>query len=179
MDSEQIPHTLQLLDKLRRNAHLNKHSHFCASRLGQRRHVVFGLPAVIINLAIGSVFFAQMSSQLPAWSQGLGAMLALLAALLGGVQTFFNFRKNYEGHREMGNEYLAVARECERLISLYFDKLMNLEQLSAQINTLNSRYATITQRAESYIVTNKVYRKALAEQQEKSRLAPSLVEQKI
>lgn len=84
-------------------------------------------------------------------------------------------KKSYEGHREIGNEYLAIARECERLIALYFDKILNLEHLSNEIGSLNAQYSSINQRAEEYVVTEKDYKKALEAQNEKAAKEPSLV----
>jgi hypothetical protein len=135
-----------------------------------------GIPIVAINLILGSVFFALLGTDLPDWSKWIGAILALVAALLGGVQTFFNFKKSYEGHREIGNEYLAVARECERLIALYFDKILNLEHLSSEVESLNDKYSSINQRAEEYVVTEKAYKKALDTQNKKANKEPSLVQ---
>ncbi|WP_346837088.1 DUF4231 domain-containing protein [Microbulbifer sp. SAOS-129_SWC] len=172
----QIPNTVQVLEKLRWNAHLCKHSHFRASMRGRHLHVLCGVPIVVVNLFLGSLFFSLINAELPDWTKWSGAALALLTALLGGVQTFFNFKKNYEGHREVGNEYLAIARECERLIALYFDGILDLEHLSARVAELNGRYSDINQRAEEYIVGDRVYREALRKQNQKAAQEPSLVQ---
>ncbi|UTA48144.1 SLATT domain-containing protein [Simiduia sp. 21SJ11W-1] len=173
---ESVPYTIEVIEKLRWNSHLGKHSHFYASQSGRHLHIICGIPIVLINLILGSVFFALLGTELPDWSKWVGAILALTAALLGGVQTFFNFKKSYEGHREIGNEYLAVARECERLIALYFDQILDLEHLSNKIESLNSQYSSINQRAEEYIVTEKAYKKALEAQNKKAEKEPSLVQ---
>ncbi len=172
-----IPNTISVIEKLRWNSHLGKHSHFYASQKGRHLHILCGIPIVVINLALGSVFFALLGAELPDWSKWAGAILALSAAMLGGVQTFFNFKKSYEGHREIGNEYLAVARECERLIALYFDGILDLAHLSNEIGNLNRQYSTINQRAEEYIVSEAAYKKALKSQTEKAKREPSLVQQ--
>lgn len=174
---ESVPYTVDVIEKLRWNSHLGKHSHFYASQKGRNLHILFGIPIVVINLILGSVFFALLGTELQDkdWVKWIGAILALTAALLGGVQTFFNFKKSYEGHREIGNEYLAIARECERLIALYFDKILNLEHLSNEIGSLNTQYSSINQRAEEYVVTEKDYKKALEAQNEKAAKEPSLV----
>jgi len=171
-----IPYTVEVIEKLRWNSHLSKHSHFFASHQGRNSHVLCGVPVVIINLLLGSVFFALASTTLPEWSKWIGAILALIAAGLGGIQTFFNFRDGYEGHREIANEYLGIARECERLIALYFDELLNLENLSQNIESLNTQYSSINQRAEDYSVSKQAYQQALAIQQKKSEDEPSLVQ---
>jgi len=171
-----IPNTVEVLDKLRWNAHLCKHSHFRASMKGRNLHVLCGVPIVVVNLFLGSLFFSLINAELPDWTKWSGAALALIAALLGGVQTFFNFKKNYEGHRQVGNEYLAIARECERLIALYFDRILDLEHLSNKVSELNTRYSEINQRAEEFIVSDKVYRQAIQIQNQKASREPSLVE---
>ena len=91
MQTETIPYTLEVLERLRLNAHLVKRSHFEASKRRSHYHVLCGLPVIIFNLILGSVFFTQVSTLLPQWCQWLGAFLALTSALFGGIQTFFNF----------------------------------------------------------------------------------------
>jgi hypothetical protein len=172
---ESVPYTVDVIEKLRWNSHLGKHSHFYASKKGRNLHIWCGIPIVLINLILGSVFAALLGTELPMWSKWAGAILALIAALLGGVQTFFNFKKSYEGHREIGNEYLSVARECERLIALYFDDILDLQHLSNEVESLNTKYASINQRAEEYVVSEKSYKKALDTQNKKAEKEPSLV----
>ena len=152
-----IPSTLKLIDSLRFNAQLGKHSHFFASLKRRNLHILCGVPVVVINLILGSVFFALLQAELPDWGKWLSAGLALLAAALGGVQTFFDFKKNCAGHREVGNDYLGLARECERLLALYDDGLMTLEQLAAELRRLNDEYADINERAEMFIVSPREY----------------------
>jgi len=175
MAHQNIPYTIEVIEKLRWNSHLNKHCHFAASRKGRSMHIACGIPIVLINLLLGSVFFTLVGAELPQWSKWTGAGLALFAALLGGIQTFFNFQKNYEGHREMGNEYLSIARECERIIAQFFDGMLSLEALSDKVDVLNQLYADVNQRAEEYIVSDKHYKKALAIQMAKAEKEPSLV----
>ncbi len=173
MQTETIPYTLEVLERLRLNAHLVKRSHFQASNRRSHYHVLCGLPIIIFNLILGSVFFTQVTTLLPQWCQWLGAFLALTAALLGGMQTFFNFESRSEGHREMGNQYLAIARECERLIALFFDQQLPLAQLSKKLEQLNERYANINQQAEAFAVHDKDYRCALLDQRAKLKREPS------
>lgn len=173
-DTVKIPHTLEVMERLRLNAHLVKRSHFQASKRRSHYHIACGLPIIIVNLILGSVFFTQISTLLPQWCYWLGAFLALIAALLGGIQTFFNFKGSYEGHREMANQYLAIARECERIIALFFDRQISLEALSEKLEQLNARYANINQQAEAFSVNDRDYRKALLEQRAKLERKPSL-----
>lgn len=171
-----IPHTVEVIEKLRWNSHLGKHSHFEASKRGRDYHVFVGLPVVVINVLLGSLLFALVKETMPDWSKWAGGVLALIAAVLGAVQTFFNFKANYEGHRSVGNQYLSIARECERLLALHFDGKLPLDHLSEQIHKLNERYEKVNADAEKYMVKDEDYQKALKTQNEKAEKEPSLVQ---
>jgi hypothetical protein len=173
---DKIPNTIDVIDKLRWNAHLGKHSHFFASKRGRHLHILYGVPIVLINFLLGSFLFTALGNELPKEIYWVGAMLAFIAAALGGVQTFFDFKKDYQGHRRIGNEYLSIAREAEGIIATYFDDLMELHQLTAEIASLNKRYSEINQMAEDFLVPDSAYRRALAVQTRKADKEPSLVE---
>ena len=172
---KEIPFTVEVIEKLRLNCHLGKHKHFEASGRGRQFHLWFGVPTVAISVVIGSAFFVQIQNDLPDFANWVGAGLGLTAAMLSGIQTFFNFRKEYEAHRVTGNKFLHLARECERLIALYFDGQIELDALSAQIEKLNERYAQITTAAESISTNRKDYSRAKALQDAKEASEPSLV----
>jgi hypothetical protein len=161
-DSRNGSSVLALVSHLRDNAELGKHGHFYASLRRRKLHVLCGVPAIIINLLLGSVFFTLLQAELPDWGKWGGAILALLAAALGGVQTFFDFKKNAAGHRDVGNDYLALARECERLLALTHDGLMTLDALAGELPRLNDLYADINERAESFVVSPAEYTQARA-----------------
>lgn len=177
--TDAIPYTIGVLDKLRWNCHLGKHKHFAASGRGRRYHVLIGVPVIVINLLLGSLFFAELSSQLPVWTKWAGAGLALVAAVLGGVQTFFHFQKEYEGHRAVANQYLALARECERLIALHFDGIIDVDAVSKEIHRINGEYNTINQEAEALTTKGADYEAATEVQERKKVSEPSLVEQEL
>lgn len=173
-----IPYTVEVLDKLRWNAHLGKHKHFEAGNRGRRHHVAFGTPVVLINIALGSVLFAFLGEDavFPQWGKWCGAALTLLAAGLGAVQTFFNFEKQYMEHRAVANEYLGIARECERILALHFDGLLSLQQLSENIERINIEYAKVNARSEGLTVSAKDYKAALSMQQQKKSDQTSLLQ---
>ena len=176
--SSSIPYTVEVLDKLRWNAHLGKHKHFEAGNRGRRFHVWCGVPIVLINVALGSVMFTMLGNEQRvavgiAWS---GALLSLAAAALGGIQTFFNFEKHCMEHRAVGNEYLSLARECERLLVLHFDGLLPLEELSKSIERLNEAYTKINARAEGLSVSARDFEHAMRTQQKKKAEEVSLLQ---
>lgn len=97
--------------------------------------------------------------------------------MLGGVQTFFHFQKKYEGHRAVANQYLTFARECERLIALDFDGIIDVEAVSKEMHRINGEYNTINQEAEALTTRGADYEAATKVQERKKVSEPSLVEQ--
>ena len=176
--SNPISYTVEVLDKLRWNAHLGKHKHFEAGNRGRQYHVWCGAPIVLINVALGSVLFTMLGNQQPiktttAWA---AAILSLVAAALGGVQTFFNFEKHCTEHRAVGNEYLDIARECERLLALHFDNLLPLADLSKSIERLNEAYTKVNTRAEGLTVSRRDFARAAAAQEKKKSEETSVLQ---
>jgi hypothetical protein len=149
-----------VIEKLRKNCHLSKHTHFEAAKRGRNLHVAVGMPVVIINVLVGSLLFALIKADVPNIGKWIGGVLALAAAVLSAVQTFFNFKEGYEGHRSVANQYLAIARECERLIALFLDGQIALDSLSNHVQDLNVKYAKVNAEAEKYMTTDADYEKA-------------------
>jgi len=155
------PNTLVLLEKLRKNSHLGKHKHFAAADRCRQYNIYLGIPVVIINVLLGSLLFANLSEQVPTPMKWIGAFLALIAAVLSGVQTFLNFQKSFEAHRRVANQYLAIARECERLIALFQDNLIQLPDLSKKVEEVNEKYNKTNSEAEAFPTNNLDLQKAL------------------
>lgn len=162
-----VPHTITVLDKLRSNSHLNKHSHFEEAKTGRGRHIVVGIPIVVINVFLGSILFALIKTTIPEEMKWLGAILALVAAVLGAVQTFFNFKANYEGHQSVATQYLSIARECERVIAAYLDGLVKLSEVAKSVETLNGRYEKVSVEAAKFGVAPRQFKKAKAVEDQK------------
>ncbi len=218
MSKNEIPNTVAVIEKLRWNAHLNKHIHFNASKRDRRYHILVGVPIVIITVLLS--FFLAISGadrpavpqgisaptahentdhrafqaptstvnsrrilpspkHFPAWAEWVGAFLALFAAALSGIQTFFNFQKEYEGHRQIGNQYLSVAKGCERLIAFYFDGMLELADLPPKLEVLDTKYQDVNSQAETFNVTDKDYEKAKLFQERKDSNEPSLFQCKL
>jgi len=162
------PHILDALEKLRRNSHLAKHAHFTAAKRCKNSHVVIGVPIILINLLLSSVFSYQLLDNNYLFNkEWLFAFLALIGACLGGVQTFFNFQKNYETHRALANRYLAVARECELVTASYQDNNIDLKQVDTYAWDINKEYGKINIDAEPFPTSDRDYQRALKIQTEK------------
>jgi hypothetical protein len=167
LPSSNTPQTLILLNKLRENSHLGKHKHFAAADRYRYYNTYVGAPAIIINIVLGSVFVANLSEQISTPLKWIGAFLALVAAMLSGLQTFFNLQKSFESHRKVANRYLGVARECERLICLFEDDQIKLSDLAEKIEEMNKCYNDVNSDAEEFPTNSSDYRKAQEIQRKK------------
>ncbi|HEY9626094.1 MAG TPA: SLATT domain-containing protein [Coleofasciculaceae cyanobacterium] len=154
------PNILALLEKLRKNSHLGKHKHFSAADRCRHYNTYLGIPVVIINVLLGSLLFANLSEQIPTPMKWLGAFLALTAAVLSGLQTFLNFQKAFEAHRRVANQYLSIARDCERLIVLFQDNLIQLSDLAKKVEEVNEKYNKVNAEAEAFPTNNSDLQKA-------------------
>lgn len=163
------PFTLANLRELRRNADLGKFRHFAAARRSKNLNNWLGVPAVIINIVLGSVFFVAVSAEIPNIFKWVSAFLALAGALLGGIQTFFRFSKAYEGHHRVANQYTAVVRESENLECLFLDDLIAVKDFADKANELHRQYQEITRQAEDLLTSDGDYLLAVKKQGKRQR----------
>ena len=173
------PHTLDVLEKLRKNSHIAKHSHFTASKRSKKGHAIVGLSIILINLTLGSVFTYQLfdnSSLSDNYDKLFVALVALISACLGAVQTFFNFQKKSETHRALANRYLTVARECERIIASYRDGNTNLKEVDNHTKMLNKEYDKINIDAEAFPTSDRDFQRSMEIHHEKIRGNPPQLE---
>jgi len=160
--------TVRFLEEICRNASLSKYRHFYAASRNKRLNNLIGVPVVIINIALGSVLFFALSEDLPTIIKWTGAFLALGAATCSGIQTFFNFSCQFEGHRAIANKYLKIAYECQGLLSRYRDGLIKLEQLSSQLKDIQHIYNLTNEEAEVFPTSEKDYNRALLKEKERA-----------
>jgi len=142
------PHTVEAFVALRRNCHVLEYTHFSAADRTNTLNLWLGAPAVLISVVLGSTFFVLLTKEIPAEAKWAGAIGALVVAVLGSLQTFFNFQKTSESHRTVANRYLNIARDSELLIASYYDGLIPLSAMSERLAELNASYAEVNKAAE-------------------------------
>jgi hypothetical protein len=85
-----------------------------ASRL-RKYNVWLGLPVVIFTTAIGTSLFATLNEeQLRIWLRLVVGGISVLAAILAGVQTFFNFGQRADQHVLAADWYASIRRRIEQ-----------------------------------------------------------------
>ena len=128
-----------------RNASLSRYRHFFEANRHSYLNCWIGGPVVLINIALGSTFFALIDKDIPEIAKWAAAGFALCAALLSGIQTFFNFSKMFEGHRKLGNRYLEIVRELEKINAYFKDGVINDDEFHKEIDSIYIRYLELNE----------------------------------
>jgi hypothetical protein len=103
-----------------------------------------------------------LAEMIPEWVKFVDAFLALAAAVLSSLQTFFGWAKQAEGHNTLGARYLALLNECKWLMAKYIDGLMPVEDFVKAFEDIKQHHANLTQEANIYPTSDADYRKAQA-----------------
>jgi len=159
--SSRDPAVLDRLEELSRNCNLGKYRHFHASVRAKRLNDWLGVPVVAINIMLGSVFFVALTQELKDYAKWAGGFLALAAALISGISTFFNFGKQFEGHRSIGNKYVNLASKCENVVARFRDGLIDLGGLDGLLQELQQRYIEINEEAKAFSTSGRDFKVAL------------------
>lgn len=155
--------TLAELDELGDNARLGKDKHFFAAERMKHLNIAFGLPVILINVLLGSVFFSSVLNE--EVKEIVGPALAFLAGTLVAIHTFFNFHKSMEGHRNIGNCYIEIMRRCKIVEKGFRDQKVSDEELWGRLQELTDEYHKINRNAETYPPSKSDYKKALAKRE--------------
>jgi len=147
------------LTKIRADSIYGKKKHFNASDRKNRYNKIVGILLIILNIISGSVLLYVVTEKDNSINL-IPLILSLIAAFLSSFQTFFNFSKQVEGHRSIGNSYLSIMKKCEMLISLYNDKIIEKENLATKALELLDEVNQVNKDAESFPTSGKDYKLA-------------------
>lgn len=123
----------------------------------EKNHLCLGIPLLVINVITGSVLFATLTTDTVTWVKYIPLIPTLIATLLGAFQTFFNLQKKIEGHRRVGNKYLAILKRCDRLQGYISDKIISNENVIKHLEEISQEIDTVNVEAESYPTSDKDY----------------------
>ena len=92
-------------------------AHYATGRSFTRSHYIIGIPLVLLTAFSGtSVFYVMTTSP----NRNLGfvvATMSVIAAILGGLQTFLRWSDQAAAHRAAAVEYSAIRRYLEEVIA--------------------------------------------------------------
>ncbi len=152
--------TVEQVRKLRADALYGKKKHFNAAERKDKQRLWLNLTVIVINIALGSLLFSILQEGSPVIFKWIAATLLFVAAILSGVSTFFDLAKQVEGHRRVGNKYIAVVKGCERLIAFYQDRLVQETEVKTRLEELASVADDANREAEAFSTNAADYRKA-------------------
>ena len=152
--------TIEQIKKLRVDALYGKKKHFNAADRKYRYRLWVTMPVIIINVLIGSTLFSILQESSPYYVKVSLAILSIFAAILTGLSAFLDFAKQVEGHRRVGNKYLAVVKGCERLIACYKDNLMKPEEIVKKLEQIACDCDEANKEAEAFNINDKDYKRA-------------------
>jgi hypothetical protein len=108
----------QLLREWLRRARESQWGHYGAERSYLRVHYLIGLPLVVLTTFSGTSVFVTMSSTADQWFQLLVGTTSVVAAILGGLQTFLRSTDRAAAHRTAATNYASLRRRLEQAIAL-------------------------------------------------------------
>ena len=153
--------TLQEIKKLKVDALYGKKKHFNAADRKARYFYWLNIPVIVVNVLLGgSLIFDLLKAESPQIAKISAALFSFLAAAMVGISTFFNFSKQVEGHRKVGNKYLEVVKGCNRIIALYTDGLLEEQKLVKEFERLTNLNTEANRDAAAYQTSRGDYRKA-------------------
>jgi len=148
------------IDKLKRikvDCLYGKKKHFNAADRNHAYHYQIGVPLIVVNILTGSVIFYVLTDGTTNWIKYVPLILALIAAILSGFQTYFNLPSRVEGHRRLGNRYLAVMKKCDRMLGYITDGVIKEDSLIERIETIALEVDDINTEAEAFPTTKEDY----------------------
>jgi hypothetical protein len=107
-----------VLDEWRRRAWASQVAHYRVASQLRVRHRVLGLPVVIFTTAVGTSIFATLnesSFEAGLWPRIIVGTIAIAAAVLAGIQTFFGFAQRADQHVIAADWYAAIRRGIEQI----------------------------------------------------------------
>lgn len=152
-----MKNTEDKLRKIKVDALYGKKKHFNAADRNEKNHYRIGVPLVVINILTGSILFYVITDGASNWIKYVPLVLALISSLLGGFQTYLNLQKRVEGHRRVGNKYLAIMKKCDRLQGYIADNATTNEDIISRIENIANDIEAVNIEAETYPTNNSDY----------------------
>lgn len=140
------------LQELHCDSKIGKDRHFNAAIRKNSYNKRIGITVVLINVLIGSsilsLFEETKIQNGELMKKVLVGLLSFAAASLAAMQTFFNYSRDIENHRKIGNQYLDIARDSDDLLSKLKGHSIESDDCLIQYNKLVKRYKEVNKEGE-------------------------------
>ena len=152
--------TLDRILKIRVDALYGKKKHFNAADRKRTYQNRVSVAVVLLNVVLGSALFIYAKDAVPEEMKWAGGSLALCAAALTALQSFFSWPKMVQGHCKVGNQYLNIVKQCSNILARYADGNISDVKLGEQLERLTPELASINEAASGYTTKEIDYRAA-------------------
>lgn len=96
-----------------------QNAHYRSAIHTSRVNLQLGIPIIVISTCIGGASIIQCKFDMsPGMVLGIVSIIGLAAAMLAGLQTFFNFKERSERHHSAGVRFGALVRLIDETKSL-------------------------------------------------------------
>jgi len=174
---EKPVHLLVQIQEIQCDSKIGKSRHFIAADRKEKYSKRLGIAVILIGVFIGSTFIKFMGDK--EVQNILLASLGFLSASLAAIQTFFNFSKDVENHRKIGNFYLDIARDCDNLLSKYKDHFLGKDECQEKFDGILARYKTANKEEEVCPNSDRDFKKAYQKNKENKERLRSLKNETI
>ena len=151
--------TIDQLKKLKVVCLYEKKKHFNAATRKSKYNLWIGIPLISFTVVSSSVLLYAIVSNASGWVKYVPLALSFVSAFLSSIQTFFNFSKQIEGHKSIGNRYLAAMKECELFYAFYQDKQLTDIDFKDKVLELYNKVQQVNKDSEAYSTNQNDYRK--------------------
>lgn len=153
--------TIKEIKKTRVDALYGKKKHFNAADRKRWYKLGLNIPVILFNILLGgSLLFTLLEESSPEAAKVSAAIFSFLAAAMVGISTFFNFTKQVEGHRKVGNIFLEIVKKCNLLLALYQDEMIDDAELMRRYEEILDLNLEANRGAEAYSTSQSDYKKA-------------------
>ncbi len=142
--------TIELLDATVEDCDFVATCHYIQAERNKNRRIQLGLPALLLNVVIGSVLVADLGKTVPDTLKWITAIIALVVSLLVAIQTFFKFDEDEKKHRQLGNDFNRISRRLARLKASWLDKSIPDTQLTTDFGSTMEEYETVCAENEKW-----------------------------
>lgn len=130
--------------------------HWKAGRQAHRAGRYLNVATILINAVIASSLLTIFKQSHETYYEAAVGILSLIAAIIGAYLLKFKPEENLAGHKTMGNQFSAIARDARITEQQLLTGFINAEQGWQTLAQLNQRYDQARQLAEQFDVGKKI-----------------------
>jgi hypothetical protein len=147
---------LILLTEWKQHLRVSRATHYETAKQLSKTNIAIGISAIVSSAIVGTSILATVQETVNTNLKIVAGLVSVLAAVLGGIQTFLRLEERAENHRASGAKYSALIREIDEVLA-YSQKGRAISV--DRVKNIREQYDKVT--LEASPTSQKVYEKAL------------------